>query len=315
MSITTLRKFLSYLFLQGKIKKESLQIAQNFVYVDFFTHCKKLQNKQTAFNHFKSVEDVREFYDLILELKNNLEEYISGDFSEKEYIALELLKYKKANLLNINRAQDFLYKIYVTEFLLLTGLRGIDFFRINVTNIKWNDRFIYFEKTKNEEEYYLYLTDYLYNLSFDIYNLAQQITGKNTFIATTHSTLRNFFNTFYKQQYNFDIHIHGFRHTLKTLASQYLSYSDSVIEEQIEHTKKGTDKNYMKGDLREQRLKMLEDYRLLITPLYLKHYFNQEDRERQEEKIKEEIDKFFNNVTTRYNISKADLMRILLKNF
>jgi len=315
MSITTLRKFLSYLFLRGIIKKETLQIAKNFIYVEFFTHCKKLQSKQTAFNHFKSVEDVREFYSLILEIKDNLEDYLKGDFSGKEYIATELLKYKKGNLLTITRAQDFLYKIYVTEFLLLTGLRGIDFFRIKVKNIKWSDRHIYFEKTKNDEEYYLYLTDYLYNLAFNIYNLAQQITGKNTFIATTHSTLRNFFNTFYKQQYNFDINIHGFRHTLKTLASQYLSYSDSVIEEQIQHTKKGTDKNYMKGDLRERRLKMLEDYRLLITPLYLKYYFSQEDKERQEEKIKNEINSFFDEITTKYNISKADLMRILLKNF
>ena len=91
-----LLKFLSFLFLKSSIKKETLQIVNNFVYADFFTHCQKLQNKQTAFNHFKSVEDVCEFYDLILELKNNLEEYIIGDFSEKEYIATKLLKYKRA---------------------------------------------------------------------------------------------------------------------------------------------------------------------------------------------------------------------------
>ena len=313
MSITTLRKFLSFLFLQGKIKKETLQIAQNFVYTDFFTNCKRLQKKQTAFKHFNSLEDVRDFYDFILNLKEQLTNFLEGDFSEKDYIATQLLKYKKSNLLTIKRAQDFLYKIYVTEFLLLTGLRGIDFFRIKIKNIKWSDNYIYFEKTKNDEEYYLYLTDYLYNLTFNIYNLAQEITNKNTFVATKHSTLRNFFNTFYNKTYNFNINIHGFRHTLKTLTTKYLNYADIIVEEQIQHNRKGTDKNYLKGELKEQRLKMLEDYRLLITPLHLKYYFNEEDKLRQEEKIKDEINKFFGELTNKYNITPKQLKEILNK--
>jgi len=315
MSITTLRKFLNFLFLQGKIKKETLQIAQNFVYTNFFTNCRRLQKKQDAFNYFRSLQEVREFYDLILTLKSYLEDYISGDFEEKEFIAVKLLKYKKANLLNINKAQNFLYKIYVTEFLLLTGIRGIDFFKITPNSIKWQDNFIYFSKTKNGEEYYLYLTDYLNNLALDIYNLAQQITNKDTFIATSHSSLRNFFNSFFKQQYNYNINIHGFRHTFKTLTTQYLNYNYNAIEEQIQHTKQGLDKNYLKGDLKEQRLRLLEDYRLLITPIHLKYLINVEDKERMEENIRKDINEFFNNILNKYNIKREELMRILLKSF
>lgn len=315
MGITTLRKFLNFLFLRGIIKKETLQTANNFVYTDFFTNCKRLQQKQTAFNHFNSLEDVREFYDLILNIKESLEDFLGGNFEEKEYIAKELLKYKNPDLFNIKKAQSFLYKIYATEFLLLAGIRGIDFFRINIKDIKWQDKFIYFPKTKSGEEYYLYLTDYLYNLTFDIYNLAQLITEKNVFVATTHSNLRNFFNTFFKQQYHININIHGFRHTLKTLATKYLNYSDLIVEEQLQHTITGIQKNYMKGDVKEKRLKLLEDYRLLITPLHRKYYYNQEDKQRTEEKIKVEIDKFFTELTNKYNITRADLTKILLKYF
>ena len=315
MAVTTLRKFLNFLFLKGVIKKETLNTAKTFIYVEYFTHCKKLQQKQTAFNHFKSLEDVRSFYDSILNIRQYLEDFVAGDDSEKEYIATELLKYKQANLLTMSRAQDFLYKMYVTEFLLLTGIRGIDFFKISIENIKWQDKFIYFPRTKNQEEYYLFLTDYLYNLAFNIYNLAKQITQKDTFIATTHSTLRNFFNTFYRKQLGFDINIHGFRHTLKTLATKYLNYSDYVIEEQIQHNKKGLDKNYMQGNVREQRLKLLEDYRLLITPLHYKYYFNEEDKQRTEEKVKAELERAFTEIINRYNITRADLTKILLKYF
>ena len=315
MSITTLRKFLHYLFLKGNIKKETLQIANNFVFTNFFISCKKQLKRQESFKHFNSLEDVRDFYELILNLKEELENYLNGNFENKDYLALHLLKYKKANLLNYSRAQDFLYKIYVTEFLLLTGIRGIDFFRINIKNIKWNDEYIYFEKTKNDEDYYLYLTDYLYRLAFNIYNLAKEIMGKNTFIATTHSTLRNFFNTFYNKQYNYNINIHGFRHTLKTLATQYLNYNDLVIEEQIQHNKKGTDKNYLKKELKEKRLQLLEDYRLLIMPTHLKYYSNIEDKERIQQKVKDEINKFFSELKDKYNIIHDELIRVLLKNF
>jgi len=315
MGITTLRKFLNFLFLRGIIKKETLQTANNFVYTDFFTNCKRLQQKQTAFKHFNSLEDVREFYNLILNIKDYLEDYLAGNFEEKEYIAKELLKYKNPKLFNIQKAQSFLYKIYATEFLLLTGIRGIDFFRIVPKNIKWQDKFIYFPKTKNEEEYYLYLTDYLYELAFDMYNLAQNITSKNTFLALSHSNLRNFFNDFYKKHYDFNINIHGFRHTLKTLATKYLNYSDTVIEEQMEHNRKGTDKNYLKDNTREKRLNLLEDYRLLITPLHRKSYYNVEDIKRTEEKIKEEINRFFAELSHKYNITRADLTKILLKYF
>jgi len=207
-----------------------------------------------------------------------------------------------------------LYKMYVTEFLLLTGIRGIDFFRIKVKNIKWDDGFIFFEKTKNSQEYYLYLTNYLYNLAFDIYNLAQNLTNEDTFVATTHSTLRNFFNTFFKKKHDYDINIHGFRHTFKTLTVKYLNYNNLVIEEQLQHSLKGIEKSYMKSDMREQRLKLLEDYRLLVTPIYYKHFFDIKSKERLEENISKEIRSFFDSMIEKYNISVEQLYRILLKN-
>jgi hypothetical protein len=127
--------------------------------------------------------------------------------------------------------------------------------------------------------------------------------------------LRNFFNTFYNKQYNYNINIHGFRHTLKTLATQYLNYNDLVIEEQIQHNKKGTDKNYLKKELKEKRLQLLEDYRLLIMPTHLKYYSNIEDKERIQQKVKSEINKFFSELKDKYNITHDELIRILLKNF
>jgi len=315
MSITTLRKFLNFLFLEGIIKKETLQFVNNFVFTDYFTNCKKQLKKQTAFNHFNALEDVRNFYDLVLNIKETLEDFLEGNFEEKEYIAKELLKYKNSRLFNIQKAQSFLYKICVTEFLLLTGIRGVDFFKIETKNIKWQDKFIYFSITKSGEEYYLYLTDYLYDLTFNIYNLANQITEKNVFVATTHSNLRNFFNTFFKQQYQININIHGFRHTLKTLATKYLNYADLIVEEQLQHTINGIQKNYMKGDVKEKRLRLLEDYRLLITPLHRKYYYNIQNKERLEENVKNEIEHFFTKLTSKYNLKKGDLIKILLKTF
>ena len=133
------------------------------------------------------------------EIKREIEKWFKNeDEVDKDYLT-ELLGYKNKKLLNEHRLNSFLHRILITEFIMLTGIRGTDFFKIKENSIKFeenNIKYIYFEATKNSEEYILYLTDYLFDLFMQIKNTKGECyrakERKEYLTCLTHQSFRNF---------------------------------------------------------------------------------------------------------------------------
>jgi len=312
-SISLIRLFYRFLLSQDIIKEETINVIENFNYKKYFDFCQK-QGKSVALQHFKDLSEAREFYRFLQELKEEIEKWFENeDEVDKEYLA-KLLGYKNKKLLNTHRLSSFLHKILITEFIMLTSIRGTDFFKIKEDSIKFeenNIKYIYFEATKNNEEYTLYLTDYLFELYMQILNTKGDCyrakERKKYLTCLTHQSFRNFMNEFFVNHHKININIHGFRHTMKTLVEEYLSFSRAVVESQLGHKYEGMDSHYLQSDLKLKRLELLEKYRTLLSNQEYAFMYDRKDT------LKREIFKFLEEMNVKYSANFNEIIQLLIE--
>ena len=313
--ISLLRLFYRFLLSKNLVTEKIALIVENFKYKKYFDFCEK-QGKSIPLKHFKNLSEARDFYKFLQVLKEEIELWFQGE-GDDEYLT-ELLGYKNKKLLNENRLNSFLHRVLILEFCMLTGLRGTDFFKIKENAIKIETdettgiqiKYIYFPKTKNDEEYTLYLTDYL----FDLYMQIQQTKGnclrnkdrKEFLTCLSHQSFRNFVNEFFINYHNININIHGFRHTLRTLAEEYLNFSKSVVEAQLGHIYEGMDNHYLQSNLKIKRLELLEQYRTLLSSN--REYAFIYDRK---DTLKREIFDFLQSLSIKYGATINEIEELL----
>jgi hypothetical protein len=200
---------------------------------------------------------------------------------------------------------------------MLTGLRGVDFFKIkeNAVEIEKDEetgkeiKYIYFPKTKNSEEYYLYLTDYLFDLYMEILKTKGKCRKKDReeyLTCLTHVSYVNFCNEYFVHYRKIDMNPHGFRHTLRTLTEEYLSFSKAVVEAQLGHIYAGMDNHYLQSKLKFKRLELLEQYRTMLSND--KQYAFIYDRK---DTLKREIFDFLQSLSIKYGATINEVEGLL----
>ena len=270
-NIIILRDFFSFLLLKGIITKQQKDLVYNFKIKEYFSFCKGLES--TGFKTFKNLEALKNFYNILVCTKLFLIKQINKNekidilqkhfynYKDKEELAEigEMYLYLKHK--NIKNYRKLLVNVIGLETLLLTGMRKKDLLKLNNTNeyIK-EDNYIIFFKSKNGEDYYLYLTDYLKELFNIIFNLKEKYK-----IILNEQMMKRFI--YFLQRNNFieqEINIHGFRSAFKTFCLQFLKIDNVVIEQQLGHKILGVEKHYLKSNLREKRIKLLEEFEYLV---------------------------------------------------
>ena len=270
-NIIILRDFFSFLLLKSIITKEQKDLVYNFRIKEYFSYCKNLNN--TSFKTFGNFEALKNFYNilvctklfLIQKIQKNekidiLNKHFNSYKNGKELEEIgEMYLYLKHK--NIKNYRKLLVNIIALEILLLTGMRKKDLLKLNNTNeyIK-EDNYIIFLKSKNGEDYYLYLTDYLKQLFNIIFNLKEKFG-----IILNEQMMKRFI--YFLQNNNFigqEINIHGFRSAFKTFCLQFLKIDNVVIEQQLGHKISGVEKHYLKSSLKEKKIELLKDFEHLV---------------------------------------------------
>jgi len=314
-NITVLKDFARFLFTNKKINKDMYNLIINFNFNTYFANCKNIKNNN--YKTFSKLEELKDFYNILIytrlflikkiQEKNN---YIEFKKHFKFYKDAEILyelgepyvfykNYNKTNYLKLIGITIFL------EILVITGMRKSDLFKI------FNNEYIYDKKnmqitfliSKNKDNYVLYLTEYLKTLFDFMFYLIKKYN-----INFTEVTIKNFLYNLIEKEYIRKLHIHGLRHSFKSFGLEFLNTDNAIIEIQMGHKLAGVQEHYRVTNLKNKRLKLLQDWEFLIK--------NKEIEDSNfvwtiRNKALEEIFEFLKKMKKEYLLNKNDIIKIL----